>query len=73
MTNPREHIDDERDLEIGRPHGAREDEEERGETVSTGVAGDEEEEHEIRDEDLLDDDDLADDGDLDIEPDDHRM
>jgi hypothetical protein len=74
MKNPREHeVEDDRDLEIGRPHGPREDEEERGETVSSGVARDEEEEHEIRDEDLLDDEDLADDGDLDFEPDDDRM
>ena len=74
MKNPGElEKDDDRDLEIGRPHGPREEEEARGETVSSGVAHDEEEEHEIRDEDLFDDEDLADDGDLDIEPDDDRM
>lgn len=76
MKNPREldNEPDDRDLEIGRPHGPREDEEERGETVSAGVARDEEEEHELRDEDMLfDDEDTADDGDLDIEPEDGRM
>ena len=77
MKNPREleNEADDRDLEIGRPHGPKEAEEERGETVSSGVAHDEEEEHELRDEDILfdDDEDLADDGDLDIEPDDDRM
>jgi len=75
MNNPRELENEspDRDLEIGRPHGPREDEEERGETVSAGVARDEEEEHEIRDEDMFEDEDLADDGDLDIEPDDDRM
>ncbi|MBL9019097.1 MAG: hypothetical protein JNL83_33220 [Myxococcales bacterium] len=76
MTNPREleNEADDRDLEIGRPHGPREDEEKRGETESSGVARAEEEEHEIRDEDVLfDDQDLADDGDLDIEPDDDRI
>ena len=73
MNNPRE-LEDDGDLEIGRPHGPREEEEERGETVAAGVARDEEEELELRDEDLLfdDDEDLADDGDLDIEPDDDR-
>ena len=76
MSNPREPENDEkdRDLEIGRPHGPREAEEERGSTVSSGVARDEEEEHEILDEDMFDEDeDLADEGDLDIEPDDARM
>lgn len=76
MNNPRdpENDADDRDLEIGRPHGPREDEEERGETVSAGVGRGEEEEHELRDDDLLfDDEDTADDGDLDIEPDDDRM
>ena len=78
MTNPRdlENDKDDGDVEIGRPHGSREDEEERGgDRVSATVAHGEEEEHELRDEELLfdDDEDLADDGDLDIEPDDDRM
>lgn len=74
MNNPREseNLDDDRDLEIGRPHGPREDEEERSSTVSRG---EDKEEHELRDEDILidDEEDLADEGDLDVEPDDDRM
>jgi hypothetical protein len=76
MNNPTtdEQIDD-RDLEIGRPHGPREDEEERdGLRVSSNPMRDEEEEMELQDEDLLfdDDEDLADEGDLDFEPEDGR-
>jgi len=66
---------DDRDLEIGRPHGPREDEEERdGLRVTSDPMRSEEDELELSDEDLVfdDEDGLADEGDLDFEPDDSR-
>ena len=59
---------DDRDLEIGRPHGPREDEEERD---GLRVTRDEREPEEDLFED--EDEDAADEGDLDFEPDDDRM
>jgi hypothetical protein len=67
------HEQDDEDQVIGRPHGKREDEEERdGLRVSSDpeLSDEEGEPIELQDEDILfDDDDRAD---LDIEPDDDR-
>jgi hypothetical protein len=74
MNNEQE--PDDRDLEIGRPHGPREDEEERDGLRVVGADStrdNEEEEYELRDDDILfDEEDTADEGDLDFEPDDAR-